>query len=80
MFRKADLIFVALAVLVVVGVTLLPSPKDQNPAVPKNAAHQGMAVEKDCLRCHVVGGVQPLSVRHPKRQDCFRCHRTNKDS
>ena len=30
-FRKVDIIFVALALLVVGGVALLPSPRDRNP-------------------------------------------------
>jgi uncharacterized paraquat-inducible protein A len=75
MFKKADWIFVALAVLVVIGVSLLPSPRDQNPPVPDTQDHRAITAEPECLRCHVVGGARPLPARHPKRQDCFRCHR-----
>ncbi len=73
-FRKVDWIFIVGAVAVVVGVSLLPTPKDRNPMIPKNAEHQAVAVEKDCVRCHQADGVKPVPVRHPKRQDCFRCH------
>ncbi len=79
MFRKADLIFVVLMVLVVVGIALLPSPRDQNPPVPKNEEHRRVGVEQDCLRCHAATGIRPPAAKHPKRQDCFRCHRVNKD-
>lgn len=80
MFRKADLIFVVLAVLVVVGVAFLPSPRDQNPPVPKNKEHRHVTVDKDCLQCHAATAIRPLAGKHPKRQDCFRCHRANTDS
>ncbi len=72
--RKLDSLFIAAAVAVVVGVSLLPSPKDRNPMIPKNAEHQGLTNEKDCVQCHQADGVKPVPVRHPKRQDCFRCH------
>ncbi len=75
MFKKADWIFVALAVLIVAGVSLLPSPRDQNPPVPGTPDHRALRAEPDCLRCHVADGVRPLPARHPKQQDCFRCHR-----
>lgn len=73
-FRKVDLIFVVLALLVVGGVALLPSPRDRNPKVPANGAHQAVMAEKDCLACHVPTGARPLPVQHPKRQDCLHCH------
>ena len=73
-FRKVDLIFVALALLVVGGVALLPSPRDRDPKVPANGAHQAVTVEKECLACHVPAGARPLPVEHPKRQDCLHCH------
>ncbi|MET0513871.1 MAG: cytochrome c3 family protein [Nitrospiraceae bacterium] len=73
-FRKVDLLFVAAALAVVVGVTLLPSPRDRNPKIPAGAEHRTLTVEKDCLNCHVAAGSRPLPVQHPKRQDCFRCH------
>lgn len=74
--RRADWIFLAGAALVVLLVSLLPSPRDRNPAVPDSPEHRGLASEKDCLRCHATGQSRPLAERHPKRQDCFRCHRT----
>lgn len=73
--RRADWIFLALAALVVLLVSLLPSPRDRNPAVPDSLEHRGLVSEKDCLRCHAAGQSRPLPERHPKRQDCFRCHR-----
>ncbi len=72
--RKVDWIFVVAAVLVVIGVSLLPAPKDRNPAIPATPEHQAVTIEKDCLQCHVPAGARPLTDRHPKRQDCFRCH------
>lgn len=72
--RKADWVFIVLAVAVVVGVSLLPTPKDRNPMIPKSAEHQTITNEKDCAHCHQADGVKPVPVQHPKRQDCFRCH------
>lgn len=72
--RRADWLFAGAVVLVVLGVSLLPSPRDRNPAVPATPDHRGL-VEKDCVRCHAVGQSRPLPERHPKRQDCFRCHK-----
>ena len=73
-FRKVDLIFVVLALLIVGGVALLPSPRDRNPKVPAGSEHQAVTVEKDCLTCHVPTGNRPLPVQHPRRQDCLHCH------
>jgi len=72
--RKVDWLFILFAVAVVVGVSLLPTPKDRNPMIPNNADHQSLISEKDCVQCHQAGAVKPVSARHPKRQDCFRCH------
>jgi hypothetical protein len=72
--RKADWLFAAAVVLIVLGVSLLPSPRERNPVVPATAEHRGLS-EKDCVRCHAAGQSRPLPERHPKRQDCFRCHR-----
>jgi uncharacterized paraquat-inducible protein A len=75
--RKVDWIFVLFAMAVVIGVSLLPTPKDRNPMIPMNADHQAIQIEKECLQCHVPAGSKPLPDRHPKRQDCFRCHARN---
>ena len=72
--RKVDWLFVLFALIVVGGVSLLPTPKDRNPMIPKTAAHNAVKVEKDCAGCHTTSGVRPVPARHPKRQDCFRCH------
>ena len=72
--RKVDWLFVAFALAVVIGVSLLPTPKDRNPMIPGTPGHRAATVEKDCLACHRAGGEKPLPERHPKRQDCFRCH------
>lgn len=72
--RKVDWLFVAFAVAVVVGVSLLPTPKDRNPVIPKNAEHESITNEKHCSACHQAGAVKPLPERHPRRQDCSRCH------
>lgn len=72
--RKADWWFVLFAVAVVVGVSLLPTPKDRNPVIPKNVEHQAVTEEKNCSTCHQPGAAKPLTNRHPRRQDCFRCH------
>ena len=73
--KKSDFMFIGLALAVISFVTLLPSPKDNNPPVHPDSAHHGLKLEKECLACHVQGGSRPLQVSHPKRQDCFRCHR-----
>jgi hypothetical protein len=72
--RKIDWVFVLFAVSVVIGVSMLPTPKDRNPMIPGTAHHQTVKFEKECLQCHVPTGSKPLPERHPKRQDCFRCH------
>ncbi|HEX2054895.1 MAG TPA: hypothetical protein VHF07_00285 [Nitrospiraceae bacterium] len=73
-FRKADLIFLVLAVGVVAGVALLPSPRDRNPMVPADGEHRSLADEKTCVTCHQALGTRPLPAKHPKRPDCFQCH------
>jgi hypothetical protein len=73
-FRKADLIFLVLAVGVVGGVALLPSPRDRNPMVPADTEHRTLADEKTCVTCHQATGTRPLPAKHPKRPDCFQCH------
>ena len=71
--RGADWLFAGAVVLVVIGVSLLPSPRERNPAIPATSVHRGLS-EKECVRCHAAGQSRPLPERHPKRQDCFRCH------
>ena len=72
--RKVDWLFILFAVAVVVGVSLLPTPKDRNPVIPNTADHRGVKTEKNCVACHAADAVKPLPARHPKRPDCFRCH------
>ncbi len=72
--RKSDWLFAGAVALVVVGVSLLPSPRDRNPVIPATMAHKGIS-EKDCVRCHAAGQSRPLQDRHPKRKDCVRCHK-----
>ena len=74
-FRKADWLYLLAAGLVVLGVSLLPSPRDRNPPIPGDPDHRVLASDTDCLRCHVIGQSRPLPHRHPKRRDCARCHR-----
>src|SRR2546430_14448507 len=74
-FRKADWLYLLAAGLVVLGVSLLPSPRDRNPPIPGDPDHRVLASDTDCLRCHVIGQSRPLPDRHPKRRDCARCHR-----
>jgi predicted CXXCH cytochrome family protein len=72
--RPVDWLFVLGVAVVILFVSLLPSPREKNPMVPGIPAHRGVS-EKQCSECHRAGGTYPLTVRHPKRQDCFRCHR-----
>ncbi|MGH7254338.1 MAG: hypothetical protein ACREI3_01045 [Nitrospirales bacterium] len=74
--RKADGLFVAGAVLVVLFVATLPSPREVNPPVPDTPRHRAATSEQACLQCHAPRTRAPLPPRHPKRQDCFRCHRS----
>ncbi len=73
-FRRADWIYVLGAGLVVLAVSLLPSPKDNNPRIPRTPEHQAVRSEQECVRCHAPGQSRPLAARHPNRQDCSRCH------
>lgn len=77
--RRADWLFLLAAGLVVGLVSLLPSPRDRNPPVPGTAAHRGITSEAQCQSCHARAGTRPLGERHPKRTDCFRCHRSGGD-
>ena len=72
--RKVDGLFILFALAVIVGVSMLPTPKDRNPMIPADAVHQPIKVEKECVQCHIPAGSKPLPERHPRRQDCFRCH------
>ena len=73
--KKADFVFIGLVTAVIVFVTLLPGPRDNNPPVPRDFAHRQVTSEKACMACHIPRGARPLSSRHPKRSDCLRCHR-----
>lgn len=73
--RKADYVFLLAVVAVVAGVSLLPSPKEQNPRMPSDADHRSAIREADCQRCHAPGAARPLRIPpHPRRTDCLRCH------
>jgi mono/diheme cytochrome c family protein len=72
--RKADWLFVVFALAVVIGVSFLPTPKDRNPMIPATPEHRLVTVEQSCIQCHQPGGEKPVPERHPRRQDCFRCH------
>ncbi|MEW6544220.1 MAG: hypothetical protein AB1411_11480 [Nitrospirota bacterium] len=72
--RRADWLFVLAVVAVVLFVSLLPSPRENNPPVPDTPEHRGVG-EKLCSQCHAPGQSRPLPSWHPKRQDCFRCHK-----
>jgi hypothetical protein len=74
-WRRADWVFIGVIGLVVIFVSLLPTPRDRNPAVPDTPEHRSVSSEKACSGCHATGASRPLPVRHPKRQDCYRCHR-----
>jgi len=56
-FRKIDGLFVLFAVAVVVGVSMLPTPKDRNPMIPADAAHQAIRWSKP-----VCNAMFPLAV------------------
>lgn len=72
--RKVDALFILFAVAVVGGVSMLPTPKDRNPPIPTDVTHLGIRAEQVCVSCHAPTGSKPLPERHPRRQDCFRCH------
>lgn len=73
--RKADWIFLLAVGVVILFVSLLPTPRDRNPQVPDTADHRALTSEKTCGQCHAAEASRPVPTRHPKRQDCFRCHR-----
>jgi len=72
--RLVDWIVILCVAVLITFISLLPSPRDRNPAIPAGSPHQGLT-ERRCTDCHQVGRAAPLPARHPKRQDCFRCHR-----
>jgi uncharacterized paraquat-inducible protein A len=73
--ERADWAFLVAVGLVILLVSLLPSPRERNPPIPDTLDHRSAVSEQQCSRCHAAGQSQPLPSRHPKRQDCFRCHR-----
>ena len=73
--KKSDLLFLVFALAVILFLTALPSPRDNNPPVPGDLAHRQIKSEKECVVCHAAAGVRPVSERHPKRTDCLKCHR-----
>jgi hypothetical protein len=72
---KGDWAFLVAVVAVVLFVSLLPTPRERNPMIPVNEGHRRLIAETQCSHCHAVRGSRPLADRHPKRQDCFKCHR-----
>jgi len=74
-FKASDFIFLGFVVAVIIFVTWLPTPRQSNPPTPNDSPHRSIKLQKDCLACHIQTGQYPLPARHPKRQDCFRCHR-----
>ncbi|HZS12871.1 MAG TPA: hypothetical protein VFA38_11520 [Nitrospirales bacterium] len=72
--RRADWIFAAAVIAVIVFVSLLPTPRQHNPMIPSDAEHRAVSEERQCGTCHAPAGARPLPARHPKRQDCSRCH------
>jgi hypothetical protein len=73
--RRVDVTVIAAAAALVGVVSVLPSPRDNNPPIPNTVEHRGWTSEKHCPQCHVEGKEQALPTRHPKRTDCWRCHR-----
>ena len=73
--RKGDWLFGAAVLAVILFVAVLPSPREQNPVIPADTEHRSIASEKHCSQCHGTQASRPLPDRHPKRQDCFKCHR-----
>ena len=72
---KADWVFLVAVAAVVLFVSLLPTPRERNPMIPANEVHRALIAETLCVQCHVLQGSRPLPDRHPKRQDCLKCHR-----
>ena len=60
--RKVDWLFIVGALGVVVGVSLLPTPKDRNPMIPRTPEHETVRMEKDCVTCHAAGAVSALPI------------------
>ena len=72
---KGDWAFIVGVLAVVLFVSMLPTPRERNPMIPANDGHRALVAETQCSQCHVAQASRPLSDRHPKRQDCFKCHR-----
>ena len=50
--RKADWLFVLATGLIVLLVSLLPSPRDRNPPVPDTQHHRQLRMEGACSTCY----------------------------
>lgn len=72
---KMDGFFLLAVVGVLLFVSLLPTPRERNAVVPANETHRVLISETQCIQCHAVNKERPLPSRHPKRQDCLKCHR-----
>ena len=72
--RKKTLLLLVGAGLLVAALTLV-SRGTRPPAQPPDAAHHDLGSNRDCAPCHAEGAVDPLSDRHPPKDDCRHCHR-----
>lgn len=54
---------------------ILWAVSSQPPRLPADADHGVQQPEASCLFCHGVAGQRPRPARHPRRDDCYSCHR-----
>jgi hypothetical protein len=43
--------------------------------IPSDEEHRAVKLEKDCWPCHSPTGVYPRKAAHPKKSQCFLCHK-----
>ncbi len=80
--KKRDLLFVALAVIIVL--VLWFAPPETTTKVPADETHRGLeailaregkkATEQSCRTCHNDQDL-PLSENHPPKYRCLFCHK-----
>ena len=82
---KKDLLFVAIVIIVVVGLVYLDKtgkhPQPTSLAIPEHQKMTDMAKRDDCLVCHdPEKGSKPIAVTHPQKWrdekfPCIGCHK-----
>jgi len=71
---RAQVILIALLLLLGLLVGMLVLRTRQPPVLPHDPEHASFVDAATCLVCHGPDGPAPQSANHPPRLDCMQCH------